>query len=85
MEYQVCAWVIPCQICGKQSGTGQVFLRVPRCFPVVIIPPSFSILIYHLGDEQYVGAVQRCSPTPSSSSNDDDDNVFAIYILSVFP
>jgi len=31
---------------------GQVFLRVLRFSPVSIIPPWFSILIYHLGDEQ---------------------------------
>jgi hypothetical protein len=31
---------------------GQVFLWVLRFSPVDIIPPSFSILIYHLGDEQ---------------------------------
>jgi hypothetical protein len=33
---------------------GQVFLQVLRCSPVNIIPPSYSILIYHLGDEQYI-------------------------------
>jgi hypothetical protein len=32
---------------------GQVFLS-SSFFPVSIIPPSFSILIYHLEDEQYV-------------------------------
>jgi hypothetical protein len=33
---------------------GQVFLLVLRVSPVSIIPPSFSILIYHPGDEQCV-------------------------------
>jgi hypothetical protein len=33
---------------------GQVFLRVLRFYSVNIIPLSFSILIYHLGDEQYI-------------------------------
>jgi hypothetical protein len=33
---------------------GQVFLLVLRLSTVSIIPPSFSIIIYHLGDEQYV-------------------------------
>jgi hypothetical protein len=28
-------------------------------FPVNIIPPSFSILIYHLGDQQYVRQWQQ--------------------------
>jgi hypothetical protein len=31
---------------------GQVFLRVLRFSPVIIIPPWLSILIYHLRDEQ---------------------------------
>jgi hypothetical protein len=33
---------------------GQVFPRVLRLSPVSVIPPSFSILIYRPGDEQYV-------------------------------
>jgi hypothetical protein len=33
---------------------GQVFLRVLLFSPVHNIPPSFSLLIYHPGDEQYV-------------------------------
>jgi hypothetical protein len=33
---------------------GQVCLRVLHFSPVSIIPPSFSILIFHRGDEQYV-------------------------------
>jgi hypothetical protein len=32
----------------------RVFSWVLRCSPVSIIQPSFSILIYHLADEQYV-------------------------------
>jgi hypothetical protein len=32
---------------------GQVFLRVIRFSPVNIIPPSLSMFIYYLGDEQY--------------------------------
>jgi hypothetical protein len=31
---------------------GQTILRVLRSFPVNIIPPWLSILIYHLGHEQ---------------------------------
>jgi hypothetical protein len=31
---------------------GQVFLRVLRFYPVSIIPPWLSMLIYHLEDEQ---------------------------------
>jgi hypothetical protein len=33
---------------------GRGFLRVLRFSPVSIIPPSFPMLIYHLGDELYV-------------------------------
>jgi hypothetical protein len=32
---------------------GQVFLRVLWSYPVHIIPPWLSMLIYHLEDEQY--------------------------------
>jgi hypothetical protein len=31
---------------------GQIFLQDLRFYPVNIIPPWFSILIQHLGDEQ---------------------------------
>jgi hypothetical protein len=34
-----------------KGALGQVFLRALRFSPVNIIPPSFSILIYHLADE----------------------------------
>jgi hypothetical protein len=37
-----------------EVALGEVFLRVLLFFPVNIIPPSFSVLIYHPGDEQYV-------------------------------
>jgi hypothetical protein len=53
-ESQVRARVNPCGICGGQSGAGTGFLRFIRFYPVNNIPPSFSIPIYHLGDEQYV-------------------------------
>jgi branched-subunit amino acid transport protein len=32
---------------------GQVFLQVLQFSPVNIIPPWLSIIIYHLGDEQW--------------------------------
>jgi hypothetical protein len=37
MEAQVHAWVSPCGICGRQSGTGTGFFQVFG-FPVSIIP-----------------------------------------------
>jgi hypothetical protein len=33
---------------------GQVFLLVLRCFPVTIIPPWLSMLVYNLGGDYYV-------------------------------
>jgi hypothetical protein len=44
-EARVRARFNTCGICGGQSGTGQVLLRVLRFFPVNIIPPSLSKLI----------------------------------------
>jgi hypothetical protein len=44
--------VSPCGICGGQSGTGTGFLRILPFLSVSIITPCFSMLIYHLGDEQ---------------------------------
>jgi hypothetical protein len=50
-EARVRARVSPCELYGGKSGTGIVFLGVFGLYPVNIIPPLFSILIYHLGDE----------------------------------
>jgi hypothetical protein len=46
------AWITPCGICGKQSGTGTVFLLVLWLCPFSVIPLWLSILIYYLGDEE---------------------------------
>jgi hypothetical protein len=43
-----------CVICGGQSGTGTGFSPSSSVLPCHIIPPSFAVLIYHLGEEQYV-------------------------------
>jgi hypothetical protein len=48
------AWVNPCGIFGTKSVTVIGFSRSFSVFPVNIIPSSLSILIYHLGDEQFV-------------------------------
>jgi hypothetical protein len=51
-EVRIRAQVSPCAICGLQSGLGQALLRVLRFSLVSIITLWFSILIYHLEDEQ---------------------------------
>jgi hypothetical protein len=59
-ESSVCALVNPCGICGGQSGTGTGLSPSSSVFSCqYIIPPLFSILIYHLGDEQYVRSWQQ--------------------------
>jgi hypothetical protein len=52
-ESQAHAQVNPCGICGVQSDTGTGFSQSYLVLPVNIIPPSFSILIYDPGYEQY--------------------------------
>jgi hypothetical protein len=41
----------PCEICGDKVAVGQGFFRVFRVFPVSIIPPWLSVVIYSLMDE----------------------------------
>jgi hypothetical protein len=52
LHLAVCAPVSPRGICGGQSGTGTGFSPNSSVFPVNIIPPWLSTLIWHLGDEQ---------------------------------
>jgi hypothetical protein len=42
----------PRGICGGQSGAGTGSSPNSLVYPVNIIPPWLSILIYHLGDEK---------------------------------
>jgi hypothetical protein len=53
-EFRVRAQSIHVGFVVDKVAPGQVFLRVLLFYPVNIIPPSFSILIYHSRDEQYV-------------------------------
>jgi hypothetical protein len=47
---RVRAQVRSCGICGGQSGTGAVFLRVLRLpLPIIISPTAPHFIIYHSG------------------------------------
>jgi hypothetical protein len=50
-EVGVRVLVITSGICGGQGGIGTRFSPSSSLFPVSVIPPWLSILIYHLGDE----------------------------------
>jgi hypothetical protein len=45
-------WIFHVGFAVDKVALGQVVLGVARGYPVSIIPPWLSILIYHLGDEK---------------------------------
>jgi hypothetical protein len=51
-EVRVRARINLCGICGGQTDIGTGFSPISSLFPVNIIPPWLSTLIYHLEDEQ---------------------------------
>jgi hypothetical protein len=51
-EARVRVRVIPYGFCGGQTGNGTGLSTSSSIIPVNIIPPWFSIFIYHLRDEQ---------------------------------
>jgi hypothetical protein len=52
VEAQVHTRVSPCGICGEQSGTWTGFSPSSLVFPVSIISPCVSAVMYYLQDEQ---------------------------------
>jgi hypothetical protein len=51
-EDRIRARINPCGFYGGQSGSGTGFSPISSVSSVNIIPPWFSMLIYHLGGEQ---------------------------------
>jgi hypothetical protein len=48
-DVQVRARVSLCRICVIQSGTGTGFSPSSSIYPVNIVPPWLSLLMYHVG------------------------------------
>jgi hypothetical protein len=62
-EARICIQTVHVGFVVDKVALGQVLLRFLRYSPVSIISPSFSMLIYHLGNEP---AVQTISFSPST-------------------
>jgi hypothetical protein len=88
-EARVLAGVSPCGISIRQSGQGQVFLRVHRSSAVSIILPWLSVLIYYRGMNN-TPAGGRSSETFSHAiymvkiSSPAYQNVFICFLSSLF-
>jgi hypothetical protein len=85
-ESRVRVRVNPCGIFDGQSDTGAGFPPSSSVFPVNINPPSFSILIYHLGDEQYVRQWQQFRDVVSPYRNQSISTILTRrwFILTIF-
>jgi hypothetical protein len=70
-------WSIHVGFVVDKVALGHVFLRDPRISPLNFIPPSFSIVIYRLGDETYVRLWQQFRDIVSPHKK-----VYKIYNLS---
>jgi hypothetical protein len=58
----------------KKVALGQVFLRIVWINAVSVIPLWLSMLVYYVGDEQLVAAVQRHRLTSIDMNNTDKVN-----------
>jgi hypothetical protein len=65
-EARVRALISPCGICGGESGSGTGFFLRVRIFPVNIIPPWLSYIIWGTKSRPQAASGQRHRLTPST-------------------